>query len=60
LLSLVAAGHGLAVLPASIPRIVDAIATVELQSPRLVHRVELLHGYADQPTAEALVAVLGG
>ncbi|MEU0095285.1 LysR family transcriptional regulator [Kribbella sp. NPDC006257] len=58
LLSLVAAGHGLAVLPASIPRIVDSIVAVELQSPRLVHRVELLHGYTDQPTAEALAAVL--
>ncbi len=60
LLSLVAAGHGLAVLPASIPRLVDEVVTVGLQNPRLVHRVELLHGSADQPTAQALAAVLRG
>lgn len=60
LLSLVAAGHGLAVLPASIPPLVDTVVAVGLHSPRLVHRVELLHGYTDQPTAEALAAVLRG
>jgi hypothetical protein len=57
---LVAAGHGLAVLPASVPHVVDAIVTVSLQTPRLVHRVELLHGHADLPTATALAAVLRG
>ncbi|TDU88335.1 DNA-binding transcriptional LysR family regulator [Kribbella voronezhensis] len=60
LLSLVAAGHGLAVLPASVPHIVDAVVTVALSRPRLVHRVELLHGHADLPTATALATVLRG
>jgi DNA-binding transcriptional LysR family regulator len=53
LLALVAAGHGLAVLPES------AATGVAVESPRLVHRTELLHGHIAGPAAAALAAVLG-
>jgi DNA-binding transcriptional LysR family regulator len=53
LLSLIGAGHGLAVLPES-----AADVGVPLTSPRLVHRIELLHGHLTEPAAAALAAVL--
>lgn len=56
LLTLVATGHGLAVLPASVVR--REYAVVPLTNPRLVHRIELLHGYLAEPAAVALAAVL--
>jgi len=52
-LSLIGAGHGLAVLPES-----AADVGVPLTSPRLVHRIELLHGHLTEPAAAALAAVL--
>lgn len=54
LLSLIANGHGLAVLPRSAP----AQVAVPLTSPRLVHRTELLHGHLSEPAATALTAAL--
>jgi DNA-binding transcriptional LysR family regulator len=57
LLSLVAAGHGLAVLPASIaPR--QGLTLIPVEAPRLVHRTELLHGHIDEPAAADLALVL--
>lgn len=44
LLALVAAGHGLTVLPGGLLLPPDVVA-VPLATPRLVHRVELLHGH---------------
>ncbi|TDO51440.1 DNA-binding transcriptional LysR family regulator [Kribbella sp. VKM Ac-2527] len=57
LLALVAAGHGLAVLPASLT-LPGGVAAVPVESPRLVHRTELLHGHVDEPAATTLAAVL--
>ncbi|MFF0344370.1 LysR family transcriptional regulator [Kribbella sp. NPDC004875] len=56
LLALVAAGHGLAVLPQSIGA--PGVTGVPLTAPRLVHRIELLHGLLSEPAAAALAAVL--
>jgi hypothetical protein len=47
LLTLITSGHGLAVLPRSVP----AQRAVPLTSPRLVHRTELLHGDLTEPAA---------
>ncbi|MEU4393566.1 LysR family transcriptional regulator [Kribbella sp. NPDC023855] len=62
LLKLVAAGHGLALLPASITAAATsaglAISTVLVDTPRLVHRTELLHGHIEEPTATTLAAAL--
>jgi DNA-binding transcriptional LysR family regulator len=57
LLALVAAGHGLAVLPASLHLPAD-VAAVPVYAPRLVHRTELLHGHLDGPRADDLAAAL--
>jgi DNA-binding transcriptional LysR family regulator len=57
LLELVAAGHGLAVLPASTPT-TDGIRKIPIDAPRLVHRVELLHGHLDSTSASALAELL--
>jgi DNA-binding transcriptional LysR family regulator len=51
-LNLVAAGHGLTLLPASAGRGVPLVA------PRLVHRVELLHGALPPGPAAALAHAL--
>ncbi|MFI6478724.1 LysR family transcriptional regulator [Nonomuraea sp. NPDC050663] len=52
LLTLIAAGHGLAVLPAHLaPHLPRA---VPLAGPRLVHRVELLHGHLPPGPAATL------
>ncbi|MFI9591385.1 LysR substrate-binding domain-containing protein [Nonomuraea sp. NPDC052265] len=53
-LNLVAAGHGLTLLPAS------AGPGVPLVAPRLVHRVELLHGALPPGPATALAQALAG
>ncbi|MGW1345084.1 LysR family transcriptional regulator [Kribbella sp. NPDC002412] len=57
LLELVAAGHGLAVLPASVP-VPAGVRAVAVDAPRLVHRVELLHGHLDSAAASALAELL--
>lgn len=54
LLRLVAAGVGLALLPASVAA---GTASVPVSAPPLTHRTELLHGTLDA-TGEALVGVL--
>ena len=56
LLKLIAAGHGLAVLPQS--AVTPDLAAVPLTTPRLVHRIELLHGHLSEPAAEALARAL--
>jgi len=56
LLKLIAAGHGLAVLPQS--AVTPDLAAVPLTTPRLVHRIELLHGHLTEPAAEALARAL--
>ncbi|MEU4602958.1 LysR family transcriptional regulator [Kribbella sp. NPDC023972] len=58
LLELVAAGHGLAVLPSSVPT-PAGVRKIPVNAPRLVHRVELLHGHLDSTTATALAELLG-
>lgn len=54
LLALVAAGHGLALLPAALT------PGLPLAAPRLVHRVELLHGALPPGPAADLAAALTG
>ncbi|MEU4195050.1 LysR family transcriptional regulator [Kribbella sp. NPDC026611] len=56
LLTLIAAGHGLAVLPASVTT--RGVATIPVTTPRLVHRTELLHGALPDAAAAALTAAL--
>ncbi|WP_431914392.1 LysR family transcriptional regulator [Nonomuraea jabiensis] len=58
-LNLVAADHGLTLLPASALS-GAAPAGVPLAAPRLVHRVELLHGALPPGPAADLAAVLSG
>lgn len=57
LIGLVAAGHGLAVLPGSIVDVDSGIAGVPVTAPRLVHRIELLHTTRSEPAAQ-LAAML--
>ncbi|MEU6782113.1 LysR family transcriptional regulator [Nonomuraea angiospora] len=63
-LNLVAADHGLTLLPASALSVSSlweaAPAGVPLAAPRLVHRVELLHGALPPGPAADLAAVLSG
>jgi DNA-binding transcriptional LysR family regulator len=63
LISLVAAGHGLAVLPAGAtgdaPGMAAGVAEVPVHAPRLVHRTELLHARATDPATAAFLAALG-
>lgn len=59
LLNLIAAGHGLALLPASITTTAEpGISTVLIDTPRLLHRTELLHGHIKEPAATALAKTL--
>lgn len=58
LVALVAAGHGLALLPRSAVEGVTGVVVVPLSSPRLVHRTELLHGSLADTTAAALATAL--
>ncbi|MBE1581121.1 LysR family transcriptional regulator [Amycolatopsis roodepoortensis] len=55
LLGLVAAGQGLALLPADV---LTGVSTLSLSSPRVVHRTELVHG--DPGEGAALAAALTG
>ncbi|WP_067170013.1 LysR family transcriptional regulator [Microtetraspora niveoalba] len=58
LVALVAAGHGIAILPAAAAAGRPGVRAVPVTSPRLVHRTELLHGRVAGPAAAALVAAL--
>ncbi|MEU8243781.1 LysR family transcriptional regulator [Actinoplanes missouriensis] len=66
LLGLVAAGHGLALLPAPLVAATPGLRGVPVGTPRLVHRVELLRAPATWSGAEpparltALLAALAG
>ncbi len=57
--ALVAAGHGLAVLPYQDPFRAD-VTVVPLVAPPLVHRTELVHGHLVPGPVRRLVAVLQG
>lgn len=60
LLTLAAAGHGLALLPHSAAEGAPGLVAVPLVSPRLVHRVELLHAAAlHDPAADFAELVTG-
>jgi DNA-binding transcriptional LysR family regulator len=56
LLTLIGSGHGLAVLPRS--AVTSDLVAVPLTAPRLVHRIELLHGHLSAPAAEAVAVAL--
>ncbi|GAA3619176.1 LysR family transcriptional regulator [Nonomuraea rosea] len=59
--NLVAAGHGLTLLPAtSLPEPAGPVRGVALAFPRLVHRVELLHGALPPGPAADLARTLSG
>ncbi|MFJ1702412.1 LysR family transcriptional regulator [Kitasatospora sp. NPDC088346] len=58
LLALVAAGHGIALLPSAALRGADGVVAVALRTPRLVHRVELVHGSLPPGPADRLVRLL--
>ncbi|MFJ6139027.1 LysR family transcriptional regulator [Kitasatospora sp. NPDC092286] len=60
LLTLVAAGHGLAVLPVSALDAAPGITAVPVRSPRLVHRTELVHGSLPEGPAALLARLLDG
>jgi DNA-binding transcriptional LysR family regulator len=57
LLALIAAGHGLAVLPASTVDGAAGVVGVPVRTPPLVHRIELVHGHLTE-AAGALAALL--
>lgn len=58
LLALIAAGHGLAVLPESTAADHPGLRAVPMTAPRLVHRTELLHGHLTAPAAASLATAL--
>ncbi|MGW4891756.1 LysR family transcriptional regulator [Kitasatospora sp. NPDC004240] len=58
LLTLVAAGHGLALLPPSAVDGAPGVVAVALREPRLVHRTELVHGSLPEDGPAALLARL--
>ncbi|MER7703826.1 LysR family transcriptional regulator [Kitasatospora sp. NPDC097605] len=60
LLALVAAGHGLALLPAAVLAEAPGVAAVPVREPRLVHRVELVHGALPEGPAALLGRLLTG
>ncbi|MFD5921784.1 LysR family transcriptional regulator [Kitasatospora sp. NPDC058201] len=60
LLALVAAGHGLAVLPVSVLDGAPGVVAVPVRAPRLVHRTELVHGSLPEGPAAELARLLGG
>jgi DNA-binding transcriptional LysR family regulator len=57
LIQLAAAGHGLALLPETAP-LPSGAAAVRVASPRVVHRVELVHGTLRAGSPEAELAAL--
>ncbi|MFI6843311.1 LysR family transcriptional regulator [Kitasatospora sp. NBC_00085] len=60
LLALVAAGHGLAVLPGAALDGAAGVAAVPVREPRLVHRTELVHGSLSEGPAALLARLLDG
>lgn len=58
LLGLVAAGHGLALLPAPTVGSAAGLIGIPVSAPRIVHRVELLHNAIAGTAAEILAAEL--
>ncbi|MGV9263514.1 LysR family transcriptional regulator [Kitasatospora sp. NPDC003701] len=60
LLALVAAGHGLAVLPAAVAAGAPGVVAVPVREPRLVHRTELVHGSLPEGPAALLARLLSG
>ncbi|MFD7454261.1 LysR family transcriptional regulator [Kitasatospora sp. NPDC059827] len=60
LLTLVAAGHGLTLLPAPVLARAPGIASAPIAAPRLVHRTELLHGSLPEGPAALLARLLAG
>lgn len=60
LLALVAAGHGLAVLPRTVTTGSPGVVGVPVTAPRVVHRVELVHGRLDATAARTLADLLHG
>ncbi|MEU6232328.1 LysR family transcriptional regulator [Kitasatospora sp. NPDC047058] len=58
LLALVAAGHGLAVLPVPALDGAAGVAAVPVREPRLVHRTELVHGSLPEGPAALLARLL--
>ncbi|MFB6890368.1 LysR family transcriptional regulator [Kitasatospora sp. NPDC056327] len=60
LLVLVAAGHGLALLPAAVPAGAPGVTAVPVRAPRLVHRTELVHGALPEGPAALLAGLLTG
>jgi DNA-binding transcriptional LysR family regulator len=57
LIALVAAGHGLTLLPATVVA-AGELAAVRVAEPRLVHRVELMHGTLREGSPAAALAGL--
>jgi DNA-binding transcriptional LysR family regulator len=57
LLTLAAAGHGLALLPASAARF-PGLSGVPLAEPRILHRIELIHAHLPAGRAQELAAAL--
>lgn len=60
LITLAAAGHGLAVLPHLVLASHPAVSAVPVTDPRLVHRTEILHASSIDGPATALEAALTG
>ncbi|MFG2847703.1 LysR family transcriptional regulator [Kitasatospora sp. NPDC048296] len=60
LLALVAAGHGLTLLPEAVVARAPGIACAPIAVPRLVHRTELVHGSLPEGPAALLARLLVG
>ncbi|HEV2639633.1 MAG TPA: LysR family transcriptional regulator [Actinocrinis sp.] len=60
LVELIAAGHGLAVLPEAVVRPGDPVVWVPVTTPQLVHRTELLRSSTLTAAAAELTQLLGG
>ncbi|SOB84719.1 LysR family transcriptional regulator [Streptomyces sp. 1331.2] len=60
LLALVAAGHGLTLLPEPVLSAVPGVACAPIAAPRLVHRTELVHGSLPEGPAALLARLLEG
>ncbi|MEV7927569.1 LysR family transcriptional regulator [Kitasatospora sp. NPDC088779] len=60
LLALVATGHGLSLLPASVLAGAPGVASAPIAAPRLVHRTELVHGSLPEGSAALLARLLSG
>ena len=56
LLRLAAAGHGLTLLPE--PALPAGVTAVPVATPRVVHRVELIHGTLREPSPAAELAAI--